>query len=145
MSSVPPFATIADMESRFDAAELVQLTNQNGEDTIDAGRLNQVIDRASNEVLGYVAGKYDVGAGLAETALARLRDITCDMARYYLYRETPPDGVKDRFKQARADLSDIASGKAKLDSGSHEVAARPEGVLVSAPDRIFGRDQMEGF
>lgn len=140
-----PFATIADMEARFDRAELVQLTNQDGDDAIDAGRLNQALDRASNEVLGHVSAKYDVAAGLLPTALDRLRDITCDLARYYLYRETPTDGIKDRFKQARADLADIRDGKTRLDSGSHEVAARPEGVLVSAPERQFGRDAMKGF
>jgi phage gp36-like protein len=143
--SVPPFATIADLESRFDRRELVELSNQEGEDSIDAGRVNQALDRASNEVLSHVAAKYDVAAGLIQTALDRLRDITCDLARYYLYRETPPDGVKDRFKQARADLMDIRDGKTRLDTGSHEVTARPEGVLVTAPERVFGRDALRGY
>lgn len=143
--SVPDFATIADMEARFDRAELVQLTNQDGEDSVDEARLNQALKRANNEVLSHIAAKYDVAAGLVQTALDRLCDIACDLARYYLYRETPTDGVKDRYQTARADLRDLRDGKTKLDSGSHEITARPEGVLVTAPTKIFDRNSMGGF
>lgn len=143
--SVPSFATIADMEARNDREVLVQLTDQAGVGEIDNARLNQALDRASNQVLSYIAAKYDVAAGLAETALDLLRDLTCDLALYFLYRETPPDGVKDRFKFANAELAKLQAGTSKLDTGSHEAAARPEGVLVSAPERMFGRDKMSGF
>jgi phage gp36-like protein len=143
--TIPEFATIADMEARFDRDELVHLTNQSGDDGIDAARLNQQLKRANNEVLSHIAAKYDVGAGLDQVAIDRLCDIACDLARYYLYRETPADGVKDRYQMARADLRDLRDGKTKLDTGSQEVTARPEGVLISAPDKIFGRDSMSGF
>lgn len=143
--TIPEFVTIADMEARFDRAELVQLTNQDGTDGIDAARLNQALKRANNEVLSHVAAKYDVAAGLAQVAIDRLCDIAADLARFYLYRETPSDGVKDRYQAARSDLRDLRDGKTKLDTGSQQIAARPEGVLVSAPERVFGRDSMGGF
>lgn len=143
--SVPEFATIAMMEARFDQRELIELTNQSGGNSIDEARLNQAIKRANSEVLSAIAAKYDVAAGLTSEAMDRLADIACDLARYYLVRETPTDGVKDRFTIARADLRDLRDGKTKLDTGSQQIAARPEGVLVSVPDRIFGRAQMGGF
>lgn len=142
---VQPFASVADMEARFDRAELVQLTNQSNSDSIDQPRLVTEIMRASTEIVSAIAAKYDVAAGLGDMALARLKDLCCDLARYYLYRETAPEGVKERYKAARTDLADLAAGRTKLDAGSQTIAARPEGVLVQVPDRIFGREAMGGF
>lgn len=146
MSAVPPFASIADMEARFDRRDLVELTNQDGTDSIDASRVTLALGRAQTEIVTAVAAKYDLAAtALTTPALERLRDIACDLARYYLYRDTAPDGVKDRYQTARADLRDIRDGKTKLDSGSREVTARPEGVMVSVPPRVFGRENMGGY
>jgi phage gp36-like protein len=142
---VPLFASIADMEARFDRVELVQLTNQSGDDSLDQARLTQALKRASNEILSYIAAKYDVAAGLSEAAEERLRDLCCDLAFYYLFRETPKDGVKDRYKAALAALDGLAKGITKLDTGSQEITARPEGVLVSVPERVLGREALEGF
>ena len=136
------FATQADMEARFDRAELVQLTDQANVDAIDSVRMAQALARASGDVLSHLSAKYDASADLGQTALDRLRDIACDLSRFYLHRDTAPDGVTKRFDIAMRALREIRDGTQKLDTGSHKLAARPEGVMVAVPERKFGRDSM---
>lgn len=143
--SFPPFATQSDLEARCGVATLIQLTDEDGSGVADAARIERELARASRTVLSYVTPKYDLGAGLSDDALAALSDLTISLAIYALYRELPPEKVKDDRRDAMQQLRDIQAGKATLDTGSHEVAARPEGVLVSVPPRIFGRDSLEGF
>lgn len=143
--SLTPFATQADLELLCGPAELVQLTDDAGAGVADAGRVADALAKASRTVISYITPKYDLAAGLGADALALLGDLTCAIARYSLYRELPPEKVKDDRAAAMAQLRDIQSGKATLDTGHHEVTARPEGVLVSAPTKLFGRDKMGGF
>lgn len=140
-----PFATQADMEARYGTAVLVQLTDEDGADAINPTRLATELAAASRTVVSYITPKYDLEAGLADDALALLADITCALTMHRLYRELPPEKVKDDKTDAMTQLRDIQSGKATLDTGHHAVTARPEGVLVSVPDRVFGRESMGGF
>lgn len=143
--ALPPFATQADLEARAGTTVLVQLTDEADAGVPDAGRVATELAAASRIVLSYITPKYDVGAGLDENAQALLADLTCAIALHRLYRELPPEKVVDDKKDAMAQLRDIQSGKATLDTGSHAVAARPEGVLVAGPVKVFGRDAMGEF
>ncbi|RYY25237.1 MAG: DUF1320 domain-containing protein [Sphingomonadales bacterium] len=137
------YATLADMLARFSEDELVQLAQ--ADDVVDtrlAERVATAIARVKPLIDGHVAAKYQI-AGQPVPPL--LTEISCDLARFALYRDTPPDAVKDARDQALKNLKDIAKGVIKLDQGEESLPAREGAVLVSRPPRVFGREAMEGF
>jgi len=136
------YATLADMLARYDEADLVQLTDQAGTGTIDAVRVDTALKSASTRIDGYVATKYRT-AGVAVHPL--LVDLACTLARYQLFRDAPPESVVADRKDAIATLEKIASGAVKLDDGASEPPIRDGAIVVSRPDRIFGRDSMSGY
>ena len=137
------YATLQDMLDRFEASELLQLTDADGvDDARLADRVAVQLADAKTVIDAHVAAKYQTGGDPVPPLLNR---IACDLARFGLYRDAPPEAVQSRHDQARADLKAIAKGVIKLDSGREEIAPRPGAVLVDRPPRLFGRDSMKGF
>lgn len=121
------YATLADLQQRFGARELVELTDRDNvpPTTVDAALVATKIGDAQAFVDGYVGRVYRLpllgcskpnGSGgfdlVAPPVLTRL---CCDLARYYLYDDLAPENeVHRRYKAAIAELEAIASGVAQL-------------------------------
>lgn len=137
------YATLADLEARFEERELVQLTDDANTGAIDQARIDQALASASAVVEGYVAATYSLDPDQPVPPL--LVDCACDIARFKLYRSTPPEDVTLRQGQAIRFLEAIRKGTMKLDAGVETLAPRAGKVLTDGGFRRFGRDQMEGW
>ena len=139
------YATQQDLIDRFGQEELVELTDRADPPAgvIDATVVTRALTDADALIDGYVGARYDLP--LSSTP-ALLVDLAADIARYKLYKDDPTEAVESRNKAALATLRDISTGKAKLDIAGAEPATSGAGAPeVSAPDRLFTRDTLDGF
>ncbi len=134
------FATIADMQARYAAADLEQLTD--GDGGINEARLETKLVSASNTVRGYVAAHYDSRFAVLPPLLV---DLACTIALYQLYQHGRPDQVKEDYDNAMRSLRDIAAGKLKLDEGAEPAEPRGGAILTGGEGRKFSRSSMEGY
>ena len=130
------------MLARYSETELVQLTDDAGAGVVDEDRVNRALAGAASIADGYIASKYQLPIDPVPDFIV---DAVCAIARFRLYRETPPEGVKDAHNMAIKSLKDVASGSLKIDSGTEEQVIRPGAVLIEGADRIFSRDKLKGF
>ncbi len=136
------YATLADLRSRYDEADLVQLTDQANLGVVDETRVASALKAAGVIIDGYVAVKYRTGAAPVPPLLT---DLAMTLAWHRLHRNDVPETVETARKDAISSLEKISKGTIKLDAGEETLEARPGAVVVSRPTRIFGRDQMDGF
>jgi len=138
------YATLADMQARFRADDLVQLSDWDDTGALDAARIATAINKAGTIIDGYVAAKYGDRSDLPVPPL--LTEIACDIAYRQLHRAGVPDEVMKRHDAAIAMLRDIATGKIRIDAGDiGAVPARPGAILRRGADRQFGRDQLGNY
>lgn len=138
---MPRFAQLADMEARFDALDLEQLTD--GDGAYDAAKVTVALDQADAIVNGYVASRHGDTTALEGNAL--LTNIACDIAFHRLWKSTPPEHVEASRKEAIRQLTDISAGRIKLDDGAEQVPPRKDQVQFSGPGKVFGRDGGMGY
>ena len=137
------YATQADLISRFDEKEIVELS-----DRANVGVINQVVVAskladADAEINAYLQGRYTLPLATVPTALVR---IACDIARYHLYDNRATESVTQRYKDAISFLRGVAKGDIQLgvDSGNQvqSVSSAPD---FSAPERVFSRDTLADY
>jgi len=139
---VTDYCTAADLNLRFGAEEMLELTDRDADGVADAGVLDAAITDAGNTIDSYISRRYDLPLS---TVPARLLKIACDLVRYDLHKEDPPERVTAAFKDAMAALRDIAAGRAVLDVAGAEPTGAKDDVIVEGPGRIFNEDTMGGF
>ena len=137
------FADLAAMQARFEARDLLQLTDDENTGAIVEARIDAALDSADALITGYVARRHRNTAQLAGNAI--LRDVACDYAFYLLWRSNPPEWVVERKKHALKQLEQIAAGTLLLDQGEETAPPRPGQILTSTADKRFGRDNLGGF
>lgn len=127
------YATQLDMEARFGAAELAQLTDRAEGSVIDAAVVVRAIEDAAAEIDGYLASRFALPLVATPEVLVRLN---CDMARYYLHDDAVTDAVRNRYTDAVRLLRAIAGGDVRID-GAAPLAAATAGRLaeVTEPSR----------
>ena len=140
---MPIFADLAAMQARFEARDLLELSDHENTGEIVAERIEDKLASADALIIGYVARRHRDTASLAGNAI--LRDIACDYAFYLLWRSDAPDWVIERKKSAIRQLEQIADGKLMLDQGEETAAPRPGQILTSTAEKQFGRDMLGGF
>ena len=140
---MPLFATLADMQARFEERDLIELTDEAGTGDIDVARVDASLTRSDAIITGYVARRHKDVALFAGNQL--LKDIACDIALHDLWRSDAPDRVKDRHKDAMKRLSDISSGALVLDGGQEVAEPRPDAILFPGRTNTFGRDSLTSF
>lgn len=137
------FADLAAMQARFEARDLLQLTDHENTGAIVPARIEDKLTSADALITGYVARRHRNTAQFAGNTI--LRDIACDYAFYLLWRSDAPDWVIDRKKAALKQLEQIASGTLMLDAGEETAAPRPGQILTNTAEKRFGRDNMDSF
>jgi phage gp36-like protein len=140
---VPIFADLAAMQARFEARDLLELTDDENTGSIVPERIDAVLGSADALITGYVARRHNATSQFAGNAI--LRDIACDYAFYLLWRSDPPEWVVERKKHALKQLEQIAMGTLRLDQGEETVAPRPGQILTNTDPKRFGRDNLGGF
>lgn len=140
---MPLFADLADMQARFEARDLLELSDHENTGALVTSRIDAALESADALITGYVARRHNNTAQFAGQAI--LRDIACDYAFYLLWRSNPPEWVVERKKHAMKQLEQIASGTLKLDQGEETAPARPGQILTTSDRQKFGRDQLENY
>jgi len=137
-----PYAALTDLLERFREDELVQLTDDAGAGVIGEARIARALTSADGTIDAYLAKTYRLPLAPLPTLVV---DLACEIARFKLYRDTPPARVQKGYDAALKTLSEIARGIVKLDAGEEQQEARPGALLVEGADRIFSRERMKGF
>lgn len=122
------YATPQDLIDRFGQRELVELTDPDLA-VVQTAKVERAIGDAQAYVDSFVGRVYALPlAGCAkpapqpgnvhatvQVAPPQLVRVTCDVARYYLYKDFAPENeVYLRYKAATTELTAIADGKAVL-------------------------------
>jgi phage gp36-like protein len=145
------YATQQNMVDRFGEQELIDLTDRDNTDAINAIVLAGALADADGEIDSYLAGRYKLPLTTTPTVLVRL---ACDLARYRLYQGQgrPQEAVREAYEDAVRFLRDVSTGKAHLDldaqqeapaPGSGPAAALP--TSTTAPNRLFTSETLEDF
>ncbi|ANQ83703.1 hypothetical protein dqs_0627 [Azoarcus olearius] len=133
-----PYATQAEMVSRFGERELVELTDRFDAPLglIDAGVLGKALADADVEIDGYIGARYTLPLA---TVPDRLVQLACDIARYHLYTNAVPELVAERYKAAIAFLRLVAAGGATLGLPETSGSAGMGLAEISTGRRLFAR------
>jgi phage gp36-like protein len=136
-----PYATQADLEERFGADELTQLTDRVNAGVPDASIVARALADADAEIDGYLASRYALPLAAVPPVLAR---IACDIARYRLWEDRASEEVRLRYEDARRLLESIARGQVSL--GLPAISAAPALAEVSLGNvRVMTRDGTGGY
>jgi phage gp36-like protein len=139
---MPVYASLAALVARFREDELIQLTDDAGVGEVDQGRIDQALTSADGIIDAHLASAYQLPLARIPEVLV---DIACDIARFRLYRDAPPELVDKNYRTALEGLTKIAKGLMKIDAGMIEQSARDGAVLVGDADAVFTRDRMQGY
>lgn len=142
-----PYATLADMEGRFGASELAQLTDRVNRPpaTPDATVVGQALADADALIDASVGKAYQLPLQAVPSVLTKA---ACDIARYYLHgnRVDEKSPILRAYEQAVTLLDRIATGKAVLDAGGAAPGTPAGGaVMASKPTRNLTRDSLRGM
>lgn len=106
--------TPADLEKRLPSRELASLSTGSGTAPMDGAVLQEVLDRAEDEVRGVLGGRMELPADLPA---GMLRDLALDLAVEALFLRKPgeaakiPEGWQGRIKRSRALLDAMMRGE----------------------------------
>lgn len=140
-----PYATRADLESRFSPDELIDRADLDRDGQPDDAVLAVALADADAIIDGYLAARYRLP--LPEVP-PMLTAIACDLARFHYWANAATERVRQGYEDALRLLRDIAAGKMALPLSApmpNPAAASPAmaggcsgDVLVSAPPPVFG-------
>lgn len=137
------YATQQDLIDRYGEAEMKDVADRDGDDAIDAEVVAGAIADAETLIDGYVGSRYALPLAAAPALLTQL---ACEIARYKLHKDSPPEVVAKNYDAALRSLRDIADGRMALPVGEAETPTPAgDGVRISRPDRVFSSDTLKGF
>lgn len=138
------YATLENLKTRFSERRLIQLTDRftPPANAIDETVTAEALKHADDMIDGYVRTRYDLPFAQIP---AMLNGIACDIAYFRLFQE-PTEEARNRYKEAQAQLRDIASGKLTLPvADGQEAPSKPAVILTTAEPRRMSRGRLEGM
>lgn len=138
------YAGKSDMLKRYEAKELIQLTDMAEpatEEIVDSV-LENALEDATSTIDMYIGGRYRLPLSAVPKALT---DMACVLAYYRLSRGRTNEAMRQDYEDVLKRLESIAAGKIRLDFQGDEPQSQAEIAKVDGPDRIFNRDTMKGF
>jgi phage gp36-like protein len=140
------YASREDMTGRFGEKEVRELTDLDGEGAIDDAVLGYGLRAASDEIDGYIAGRYTLPLAVCPPVLT---GIACDIARYRLTGTDRPctEEIRDRYRDGIRYLEKVASGSVSLGaavSGGAAVPSSSVGVMFMAGGNNWSRQRTRG-
>jgi phage gp36-like protein len=139
---MPFYNSLDDLLARYREEELIQLTDDAGAGTIDEVRIDQARASTAGIIEAHLAATYQLPLVRIPDVLI---DVACDICRFKLYRDSPPELVEKNYGRAIDTLKAIAAGRVKIDAGAPEQAPRDGAILMGESDPLFTRDRMRGF
>jgi phage gp36-like protein len=118
------YASSDDMIESFGEREARTLSDRELAGSVDADVLGKGLAKATDEINGYIAGRYKLP--LPQTPPI-LKGICCDIARYRLTgtERTCSDEIRDRYRDAIRYLEKVANGTVTLGVFADTGAAVP--------------------
>ncbi len=130
------YCTESDIQKQLSPEQLIELTDDDGNDLPDSGVIEQAIADADAEIDSYLAGRYTVPVSPVP---AVIRKLSVDIAIWNLYsrRTVTDENRKERYKAAIDLLKLVSEGKAAL--GADEPAAGDQQIKAgrTVGDRTF--------
>jgi len=111
------YCTAEQLEAFLGTAELVDLSDRDGQNEINQARVDDALTYADGLINGYVGRRYPLPLSVVPQLLT---DIAIDLAHYRLYPQAPLEHVKDAYEAALRQLRDISEGRLALDLGDGE-------------------------
>ena len=135
----------ADILDSLDENSLIQLTDDENTGSVNDGRVTKAIADADATIDFHCQKHYSVPLSPVPD---KIRQISVDIAIYNLYSrrdDTAPETRVDRYNQALKDLRDIRDGKTLLGSNTPAQSNTENSVTIESNDRVFSRENMDGF
>lgn len=129
------YITLQDLAARFGWDELNGLT----EAGVD---LTQAIADANALTDSYVGAVHALP--LLEVPAA-LKGPVCDIARFYAYKDSPSETIRQRYEDAIEFLRAVATREVTLNVPPPEEEEFPEGAWFDASRRFFTRRTLRGL
>lgn len=131
------YCTQANMMTEVGEAELIQLTDRSNLGVIDSTVLAKALTNADAKINGYLTA-YSLPL---VSIPANFELIACDIARYFLYKDTVPDAVKNRYDNAIKYLEQIGTGRIALSASSTGISSTiNDSILFNVLPPVFGID-----
>ena len=135
-----PYATLADLTTRYGEEEIRQRTDRTGSGVVDAAVVAQALADASAEIDAYLAGRFTLPLATVPPHLVR---ICCAIARYRLWDDAMPERVRVEYQDAVRLLESIAKGTVTLGLSIDPVSGLSE--ARPGDDRVFARSGTGGY
>ncbi|OQA18886.1 MAG: hypothetical protein BWY64_01210 [bacterium ADurb.Bin363] len=143
------YCTLSDLIKALPKERIIELSDDSGNPTeINENNTDEAILKASNEIDGFIRGRYTLPL---DTVPAIIKDISIDLAIYYLWIRRPeraaPEGVLRRYRDRIERLKGIQKGiflleiaQIKSSSGKGEYR-----INKTFNDRIFAKNVLDTF
>ena len=108
------YSTVDDLKKLIDERDLVALTDDDGNETIDEPKIDEAIDIADREIDVYCSGSYDVPF---QNTPEIIKNISAQMAVHNLYArrlKECPEIWQEKYKNCLKLLKMIQDGKINL-------------------------------
>jgi phage gp36-like protein len=141
------YSTKDDILEQLSEAELIRLTDDEGEGAVGEAVVARAVADADAEVDAYLGERYSLPLSPVP---ALVRKLSVDIALYNLYsrRLAAPEARQQRYQEAKALLREAAAGAVRLGEGgpAEEAAQDMPEANTSASERTFtlGRGSTPG-
>lgn len=134
-----PYLTNQEYIDRIGLAETIRITDEDQSGAVDPVKVTDAIFDAGEFADSYIATKYTLPLPFVPEIV---KGIVVALAREILHRTRPTDAVTAQADRARAQLKDIAAGRASIPvpDGSEAPSELPAGLTVTSNDargRLF--------
>lgn len=145
------YCTIDDIETHTSTPTLIQLTSDEGQETVNRNVALAAILYSSALIDGYLRGRYNLPLN---THFPLLKVLAVDISVYRLYSRRlvneMPDSIESAYKNAISTLKDIQKGVISLQSendlfetsGFNADEYRTNKIIL---DKLFGKERMSEY
>ncbi|MDH5525215.1 MAG: DUF1320 domain-containing protein [Desulfobulbaceae bacterium] len=136
------YATQQDIVDRYGEDELYVVFDRDGDGVLDANAIDQALSDATEEINGYLAGRYSIPLA---TVPGNLKTLCIDIALYKGSSSTAlTEEKRQRYEDAVKYLTKVAEGKVSLGIEKQE-AGGSSGASFVGNGRLFSRDSLKGM
>lgn len=145
------YCTIEDIETQTSTPTLIQLTSDDGENSVDRVVAQEAILYSTSLINGYLRGRYSLPLDIQ---FPLLRILAIDISIYRLYarrmRNEMPEVIETAYKNAIATLKDIQKGTITLESENDlfetsSFSAAEYKTNKDILDKLFGKQRMNEY
>jgi phage gp36-like protein len=137
-----PYITVDDLIMRLPLDRLIALTDDEGVGSVNQAVIDHAISTSSSEIDGYVGVRYKVPFDAPHPVIQKLCQ---DLTIYYLHLrlDRVTDDIKYLYDNAVRLLRDVSKGVATLGVEPEPEASGHLRIVVSAPVRVFGPEELD--